>query len=379
MKILLISLALLLLPGCWNSKDIQRMAYVTALGIDYKDGKYISYVQVLNFSSVAKVESTELGKNIPIWIGKGEGTTLTESFNSIYATSQIRVFWGHLKSIVISENMLKHGDKIKEAYDMLNRYREVRYNILLYGTKEPLQEVLHTKSILNFSPLDSILDTPTQTFSQRSYIVPVYGFKLLAQINEPGDPAMLPSLTLDKANWHEDTKPKSLLKIDGAYFFNKGKMTGWLSEGDLIGYRWIQKKLERSPINIPNDKNPTAAIVLLHPSSKITSVFQDGKALFNITIKIQAYLDELNANIPEKTMEEQAAKVIKNEIRNTYKKGLEKKLDVLKLDQALYRDYPQKWHELHQNQDFIFDEKSLNNIEVKVKLLHTGKYKGRVD
>ena len=378
-KILLITLSLLLLSGCWNSKDIQRMAYVTALGIDYKDGKYVSYVQILNFSSVAKVESAELGKNIPIWIGKGEGNTLTESFNSIYSTSQIRVFWGHVKAIIISENMLKHGDKIKEAYDMLNRYREVRYNILLYGTKEPIEEVLHQKSILNFSPLDSIMDTPAQTFSQRSYIVPLYGFKLLAQLNEAGNPGILPSLAIDKQNWHEDRSPKPLLKIDGAYFFRKGAMTGWLSEADLTGYRWLQRKLERSPINIPNNKNPKAAVVMLHPKSKIEPVLQDGKPLFNITIKIESYLDELVSNISEKALEDQAAKVIKNEIRYTFNKGIEKQLDVLKLDEVLYRSYPQKWHELHRDGEFIYDEQSLNRIDVKVKLLHTGKYKGRVD
>lgn len=378
-KILLVCLSLLLLPGCWNSKDIQRMAYVTALGIDYKDGKFVCYVQVLNFSSVAKVESTELGKNIPIWIGKGEGKTITESFNAIYATSQIRVFWGHVKAIIVSENMLKHGEKIKEAYDLLNRYREVRYNILVYGTREPLNEVLYQKSVLNFSPLDSIMDTPAQTFSQRSYIVPLYGFKLISQLNEAGDPAMLPSLAIDKGNWHEDSKPKSLLKIDGAYFFRKHEMVGWLSEEDLTGYRWLQRKLERSPINIPNDKNPKAAIVLLHPKSKIQPVFKDGKPLFDLTIKIESYLDELIANISEKEIEEQAAKAIKNEIKQTYMKGIEKKLDVLKLDQALYRAYPQQWKELHKDQEIILDEESINEIEVKVKLLHTGKYKGRVN
>ncbi|WP_256865256.1 Ger(x)C family spore germination protein [Paenibacillus sp. 32352] len=377
-KLLLIILACLLLPGCWNSKDIQRMAYVTALGLDYKDGKYISHVQILNFAGVAKVESTEIGKNIPIWVGKGEGTTVTESFNSIYATSQIRVFWGHVKALIISENLLKHGDKIKEAYDMLNRYREVRYNILLYGTNEPLEEVLYQKSILNFSPLDSIMDTPSQTFSQRSFIVPQYGYKFIAHINEPGNPGFLPSLSIDRQSWQEDNKPKSLLKINGAYFFREGDMIGWLSENDLTGYRWLQRKLERSPINIPDDKNPKAAVVMLNPKAKIQSVFQNGKPKFNISVKIESYIDEMITDISEQELEEQAAKVIKKEIRCSFTKGIEKKLDVLRLDEALYRSNPKEWREAHQNKEFILDEQSLNRIDVTVKLLHTGKYKGRV-
>ncbi|MCS7462310.1 Ger(x)C family spore germination protein [Paenibacillus doosanensis] len=370
-------LCVLSLTGCWNSKDIQNMAYVTALGLDYQDGKYITYVQVLNFSNVAKTENSQIGNVIPVWIGRGEGKTVTESFNAIYATSQIRVFWGHVKAIVCTENILHRGDRMKEAYDMLNRYREIRYNILLYGTKEPLQDIFAQKSILNLSPLDTIMYTPAQIFSQRSYILPVYGFKLIAQYNEAGNPAMLPSLTIDKEGWREDYKVKSMLKINGAYFFRKQQMIGWLSESDLQGYRWLQRKLERSPIMIPNERNPSAAVVLLHPTAKIKPVFENGKPYYNIRLKIEAYLDELAKEIPEKEIEKQASKVVEQQIRYTYKKGLQIRSDVLKLDQSLYREYPDKWHELHQSREFILEEDSLKQIHVQVELLHTGKYKGR--
>ena len=100
---------LLVLPGCWNSKDIQTMDYATAIGVDYQDGKYITYVQFLNFSIVGRNENVQVGKAFPNWIARGEGETLSQSLSSIYATSQMRVFWGHVKAIVCSESLLKHG------------------------------------------------------------------------------------------------------------------------------------------------------------------------------------------------------------------------------------------------------------------------------
>ncbi|MGR5973540.1 hypothetical protein ACT7CX_21935 [Bacillus cereus] len=30
--------------------------------------------------------------------------------------------------------------------DFINRYREIRYNILLYATKEPIDDILKTKA-----------------------------------------------------------------------------------------------------------------------------------------------------------------------------------------------------------------------------------------
>jgi Ger(x)C family germination protein len=368
----------LFLTGCWNSKDVQKLAYVTALGFDYADGKIVSYVQVLNFANVAKGETSQVGKAVPVWVGKGEGTTVTESLTDIYATSQIRVFWGHIKAIVCTENFLKDGKRIKEAYDMVNRYREIRYNVLLYGTKDNLRDIFIQKSLLNFSPIDTVMSTPSQIYTQRSFILPVYGFKLIAQFNEAGSPIMLPSITVAKGDWTEDQKKKSMLRINGAYFFRKLDMIGWLPENDLSGYRWLQQKLERSPINVPDNSNPAVALVLTKPRFKVTTVL-DGEVKYNIRVKLKAYLDEMTRDITEQEIEDQAAQVIREQIMTTYKKGLRIKADIFKLDEVLYRNHPKKWREYHARGEFLLKPESIGEIDVKVSLLHTGKYKGRVD
>lgn len=368
----------LLLTGCWNSKDVQKMAYVTALGFDYADGKIVSYVQVLNFANVAKGETSQVGKAVPVWVGKGEGITITESLTDIYSTSQIRVFWGHIKAIVYTENFMQEGKRIKEAYDMVNRYREIRYNVLLYGTKDNLRDIFIQKSLLNFSPIDTVMSTPSQIYTQRSFILPVYGFKLIAQFNEAGSPIMLPSITVAKGDWTEDQKKKSMLRINGAYFFRKLDMIGWLPENDLAGYRWLQQKLERSPINVPDNSDPAVALVLTKPRFKVTTVF-DGEVKYNIRVKLKAYLDEMTRDITEQEIEDQAAQVIKEQIMSTYKKGLRIKADIFKLEEALYRNHPKEWREYHTRGEFLLTPESINEIDVKVSLLHTGKYKGRVD
>lgn len=145
----LIAGLLLLSPGCSDSKPIQNMAYVTAIGLDYKDGHFITYAQVLNFLNVAKSESNEIGKNIPVWIGRGTGKTVTESLSSLSETSQIRMFWGHVKVVVVDEELLKSQAIVRQSYEAINRYREVRYNILLYSTKTPMVDIFKQKSIFN--------------------------------------------------------------------------------------------------------------------------------------------------------------------------------------------------------------------------------------
>ena len=55
--LMLLSMLSLLLSGCWDNKEVQDINYITALGIDYKDNKYIIYVQMLDFATIAKQES----------------------------------------------------------------------------------------------------------------------------------------------------------------------------------------------------------------------------------------------------------------------------------------------------------------------------------
>lgn len=376
-KIFLSLMILMLVSGCWNSKDIQNMAYVTALGIDYDGGFFKSYAQVLNFTNIAKSDTGEVGKPVPIWVGLGEGKTITESLTTMYATSQIRVFWGHMKAVVLSENAMKHG--MKQVYDMLNRYREVRYNILMYGTKEPLNEILTQKSILNLSPLDTVMDLPYQIYSQRSFILPEYGFKITAHMNEPSGLGMIPSLALDRTSWQEDKEKRSMFRIDGAYFFQNKEFRGYLSEDDLKGTRWTQRQLVHSPINIPDTGRPVATLMIQKPHLYVKPIIENGKPRFKIRVSVDAYIDELIKDTPHEKMETMAGEVIKNEIKMSYKKGLEKKADVFMLDEKLYRKHPKKWHAYHRAGPFILDGDSIKSIDIRVSIESSGKYKQRVN
>lgn len=378
--LLLANIALMFaLTACWNSKDIQNMAYVTGIGFDYENGKYVTYVQLLNFSNVAKSETNLSGKNIPTWIGKGEGTTITQSFNSIYSTAQLRVFWGHVKAIVFSDRFLEDGERLKASYDFVNRYREIRYNIPVYGTREPMREIFAMKSNLNISPLRTLMESPEMTYSQRSCIMPLYGYKLVALINEPAGAPLLPSLAIDRKAWTEDQEHRPMFKIDGGYFFKGSTAKDWFSEDELQGYRWMQKKLQRSIINIPNDERPQAAIVLEDPRTEAHHELRDGQPYYNISIKLNAYVDELRQNLTKKEIENMTAQVIQRQIRHTYDKGLARGVDIFNFTECLYRENPRKWREMDEQGERMIKPDSLNTIHVKVNLQHSGKYKLRVD
>lgn len=366
-----------LLNGCWNSKDIQHLGFVTAIGFDYKDDKYIAQVQILNFSSIAKSESIKIGESIPAWTGTGEGATLTDAINSLFSTSQLTLYWGHVKAIVMTESYMQEPGRIKLMYELLNRYREVRYNILVYGTTEPLIEVFTTLSLLNLPPLDTLLDNPFTIYSLGTFVRPVYNFTFISRIYEPASFAVLPSLSINRKMWTEGTKTQDMFKIDGAYFFKDLKYAGWLSRQQLEGFRWAQKDLLMFPISIPSSENQQASVNITKPKFKISYKMHDGQVRFRIHVTAGAHITQLIVPLSKQRIEQMSAEVIKAQIEETFQNALEKKIDVYDLGYYMYRTNYKVWKSLDEKSSFILNEQSLEQIDVKVILQHSGKYRLR--
>lgn len=133
--------ASILLGGCWNARDIEQLIYIDAIGVDYVNHKVVVYLQILGFSNIAKKESNTQLTREPVSVAKGEGDTYVSAIYQIYTTTQQRLIWSHVHSIVFTERALKHG-KFDQVMDALDRYQEFRYS---YGPL-PRKNRLRTSS-----------------------------------------------------------------------------------------------------------------------------------------------------------------------------------------------------------------------------------------
>lgn len=373
-RFVILLLVCLLTGGCTRLPEVQNMAYATAIGIDYADGKWIAYAQILNFATVARTEQIALGKSFPVWVGEGKGDTLALALTDVGRTAQLRMFWGHVKVAVLSESAMKMG--VNNIYGTVNRYREVRYNILVYGTKRPIKDILTQKSILNLSPLDTTMFTASQMSSVQSVVLPVTGNQVIAYMNEKGEAAYIPSIDFDSVDWTEDKKAKSMFMISGAYFFKEMKMTGWMSAEELTGVRWSDERLERTPIEVDREGTAVATIMFKHPKMRIHSYLENGEPRFNIRVDTDGYVMELVQDTDLKKLSLYAEEDIRKEIELTYRNGLGLQCDPFELAQHFYRNYPKEFNRIKASKPYMLTNDSINKIEIHVHLTTTGKYKG---
>jgi spore germination protein KC len=373
MKWTVLALILLALPGCWDLKNIQDINYITAVGIDYKDGKYLLYAQLLDFSNVAKQEGGGSRQNASIWVGKGEGQTISEAINDLYNSSQQKTFWGHVTCIVLSEEALKQRNK-SEFMDGIVRFREMRYTQWVYGTQEPIDKLLTTKPFFNLSPLSSILAQPEDLYRQDSLIRPMRLYKVVTDYREPGQTLLLPRLSIDSEDWQRDGKLDPKLMIDGIMPVYNQQLKMPLDIDKLAGLRWLLPDMTRAPVQVPDTGKPSAMLYVKEKTKSKVRV-QGDKVLLDLEAGVRASVVEMSEQISETELKKETEKSIRKELEQTFKLGKERNIDLFQVEHILYRTKFPDWSRLTSNGERPLADYELGNLKFTVNIIHTGMYK----
>ncbi|WP_368505410.1 Ger(x)C family spore germination protein [Alkalihalophilus sp. As8PL] len=371
-KYLMLLVIILLLTACNNAKEIERMYYIHAIGIDYVDGHYEVYNQVLNFATMAKEAGSATDK-ADAKVGMASGQTINTAFHNLYHSTSQRMYWGHLAVIVFSEEALKQG--IDEAIDLFARYNETRYTVWLFSTESPIKELLTTFPILEGSPVLGTLGNPIDSYRQSSFIPPIRLHRFVSDYNEPGKTVALPHITIKKDVWFDGEKEFDSLHPEGITLFSNHQYKGKLLGLDMVGYRWLQEKTNRSPIIIQHQGDPASVIMMQDPKVEIIPVTDGISPKYTIDVEIGGSVIEMEQPVSLQFLEEEAVKVIENEIRKTYEKALAETIDVYSLGYKLYQHDPQLWKKLNTDGQIPLTEDLLNEVNVKVSIQNAGKNK----
>lgn len=200
-----------LLTGCWDTRELEHVLFVNSLGIDYKNNQYIIYPQFINFTNVAKQEGSASRSYGPIYIAKGEGKLLYDSAFDFYRSAPQKVSWEHIKSVIVTERLLKNGD-LNQLNDFRSRFFQFRNTMWVFGTKEPLENLLVTNNIFNMSSLYSLMNLPQERLKQYSSVEPLQLYTFRSNYYEPGMTTRIPFIATTKKYWKKDDKEFKMLE-----------------------------------------------------------------------------------------------------------------------------------------------------------------------
>jgi len=371
--ILIISLTvILLLSGCWDVSEPQRMYYVHGVGVDFKDNQYEVFLQLINFADVAKSESinTQAAKSE---IGRAKGKNLEEAIYKLYRSIDQEVFWGHMAYLILTEEAMKSEHAIS-VIDSFLRFRETRYQMYIHCTQEPLEEILLISPILDKSLANSKLTSPLKTGLLEAYIEPVTFRNLTIGLNEPSHEVPLPLISINKEWKDSENESSKETHLQGVGILSKDGFKGMIKGDKARGTQWIQKKTTRGDLTFKLDGSEDYLTVdIVKHDLDLKPIVKGNEVQFEIAIQVDATINGFKGRVTSDEVRKGIIKQLTKEVKTTYEAGLNLDVDIYRLSEYLYRDNVKAWKRLEKDGKVPLNKESISKINITVNKINPGR------
>lgn len=151
-KILIIILTLLLCTGCFDYKEINDLAIINAIGVDYENDEYVITLEILN-DQIDKDSS-----KITSYTKVGHGKNLTSAIENAADKLSKQLIFNHIKLMILSKSIIE--EKFENIIDLFLRNTYFRENFYVISATKNKPETLlnHTT---NEAPIASTAITDT--------------------------------------------------------------------------------------------------------------------------------------------------------------------------------------------------------------------------
>ncbi len=346
MKKFIIILLIILLTGCYNYKELNKIAIVSSIAIDKKDNEYLVSAQVMNAKEDEESESSQ------VVVYEAKGKSINEALRNMTMKSPRTIYGGHLSKLVISEEIAKEG--VINVIDVFQRLTEIRNEFTITVSKNiKAADVIKIMTSTESVPAEYVktsLET-ADVYSALTYSTKLDEFVSL-YLKKGIDPviAVLQVDDYKKKGTTTDntqtTDPITKIVLDNIAITDEGKFEKYLSKDETIGYNFIKNQVQEMIVPIKCDDNYYASISILKSKTKPKVIKINNKYQIKFDIKANGVLSEYNCSkeLTDKDVINELEKKTKNKIKYYINKALNaqknSKSEFLGLKRTIYLDYP---------------------------------------
>jgi spore germination protein KC len=354
------------LTGCWDRLEIESRAVVLGIGIDeaksdtaeessnitLQAGKFDkSKSELLHITvQIAVPGRIPLGPGVgsgqntssqnPVWVLSSTGLTINDALMNLQQQLSDRLFFGHLRVIVVSEIVAKKG--LQNLNDYLRRQPEVRRTAWMLVSKGDAKDFMTATPQLERVPTLYLLATMDNAVKMGKLPNDFLGI-FFSSNSAKGQEGYLPYLELKK---------KFTMEIEGLAYFKNNKMVG-TTNSQQIGQFMAMKQMNPGGYSLLLQMPGTETKVIIqttHRKAKIKLDIKDGKPHATITCLVDGdvreksdedlILNEANIKKLEKQFSENAAKAFVKLIKQTQKDGS----DIFGFGEYVRATHPAYWN-----------------------------------
>lgn len=382
MKTLSVSILVILLTGCWDTREMSELQIVSAVGIDKIEDQYEISVQIVRaqeFSENSKGES-------PYIVYSVKSNTILGGVSKLSKKVPFLLYIGHIEYIVIGEEVAK--DDVSKVIDGLLRNEKARSDPKMYVSKDYYaKEIISVLHQIRLSSRNSINETVLSAFtiSGEYYITRLVDMERVIPLK--GKDLSLPVIDIEgtdiekgysiENNTFSQSEVNTIL--NGRSLFVKDKLVGYMYEKDLVPLTWTVTSKYDNNVEFEYKKDCSITVYIDELNDSINGYFNSGPF---ITIKLnpKIFISEIQCDIDFQNDEEvkEVEEVINNGIKMMYKSSINKAKslgsDVYGFGEILRRSNNKEWKKIEDNWNELFKTLPVS-IEVNTSINNEGPIK----
>ncbi|AXM90150.1 Ger(x)C family spore germination protein [Anoxybacillus ayderensis G10] len=372
--------------GCWSKRELTDLAFIIAVGIDKRDGKYMSTFQIVNPGNVAGATQRGGGSaGLPVALYTSTGDTLVEA--SRKASKQIsRIpYYSHTNLVVIGEELAKEG--IQQIFDAVERNPQFRpaANIII-ARKQTAKQLLSVLTPIDKIPANQIIKTLQFTKGLLGENVDIRIREIIENFSLDGKEVVISSFRIagdwqkgDEQDNVRTIEPSARLRAAELAVFKNGKLVGWMKNEEARGVLWVLNKVKQTSVNIDwGESKEGLSYKVMRAQAKVTAKLKDGNPIISVFIKTEGDISETFVSIdftdPKQIieLEKKIQQEIKKEVKKAVHAAQKKKSDIFGFGEVVHRTYPEEWKEMKKMWHNKYFPKSEIHVKVDSFIRRTG-------
>lgn len=243
-----------LLSGCWDGYQMNDLAIINAIAIDYSKGHYMVTAEAYNTSEVPTpghpTSGSQANKSASVTL-TGTGKTLGEAMANVSAESSRHVFWAATTVVILGLGAIKHG--MAPITGTLLRYPEFRTTARMFVSMSAAGPILEkTQSGFEITVGKEIRDQDRYLHHDVSEGWAPRTYDVLRWNTQHGRSAVLLAIkplndsSSSGSSGSSGVSRPAFSMPDSAVLGPTGMLQGWLPRKDAPAYLWLVHRFDQS-------------------------------------------------------------------------------------------------------------------------------------
>ena len=368
--VMLLSVLILLLSGCWDNHELDKLFIVTGIALDKANDPEqldISLQIGKPKSNVSNSDKSNSQQDSTIQL-KTTAYTMMEGLMEFNRDSSRTLLLQHNQVLLLGSALAEQG--IKDHIDLFLRDQEARMEVLMMIADGRAEDVLSAK--LDQEKISGIF--LAREMQDLYAVSPYYRIRMLDFASRLRDGITSPVAPI-VAVVDEDNKQK--IKIDGFAVFKDGKMIGRLNNDEVMGYIWAMGNVKQCGVVAHCDLGRAVFQIVNLDTKKDVTLQPDGGVRVTLSVDATLNIGELRGfnGMTSKDLMPYLVDLAQSEIRrkitDTFETTQTLNADIYGIGTSVHREYPKEWKELKNRWNELFPDIELD-VQVKVHIPATG-------